>query len=177
MNDAIPDDPLERLLLADESDAAPELRARLRQATLGCVRRNRRVRQLCRLGAVTSVLLALAALWYIRFNRVQDERANPRISVNVQPVPQKTEPAPAVTTPVSAADLEWQAFDSQGEERSRRYFQAGNRYLEMEADYASALRCYSQALADVSPRDLEFTPDDSWLLLTLKNARRQGVNQ
>jgi hypothetical protein len=74
----------------------------------------------------------------------------------------------------TAQALESQAFDSFApKERAARYFQAGHRYLEEENDAESALRCYRQGLDAAGGDDLEITPNDSWLLLALKNARHK----
>jgi hypothetical protein len=173
MNDSMMDDPFEGLLGGNGADPPPALRERLRQTTLGHVRHRRRVRRLGQACAAAAVLLAVT-VWYSLSGPPPDDGQQ----ALVKPLPPPVTPAVTAPSParISAAELEWQAFDSLGEDRSRRYFEAGNRYLEVEADYSSALRCYSQALADASPRELEFGPNDSWLLLTLKNARRQGVN-
>jgi hypothetical protein len=117
--------------------------------------------------------LVAALTWY----GASGKQESPQLVVAPEPPAPPAVGPPVTATHVSATELEWQAFDSQGDERSRRYVEAGDLYLELEADYAAALRCYSQALADASPRNLEFAPNDSWLLLTLKNARKQGVNQ
>lgn len=184
MNDFMRDDPLERLLGAGEAES-PALRERLRQETLGCVRRRRRVRRLWQASAAAAcVLVACFVIWHgMRSRVVQDPEQNARHNVAEvkpapapQPVPQPeaipVAAAPAEADPLTAAALEWRAFDSQGEERSRRYFEAGDRYLEVERDYASALRCYSQALADARPGELEFATDENWMVwmvLKLKN--------
>ena len=68
--------------------------------------------------------------------------------------------------------LEWQAADS-NEPRADLYLRAGDRYLEEDADYQSALRCYRGALDAGSDRDLAIAPDDSWLLMVLKDARQK----
>src|SRR6266851_1490768 len=60
-------------------------------------------------------------------------------------------------TPPPPVVLEWQATDSK-EPRAGLYRQAGDRYLEEDADYQSALRCYRGALDAGSDRDLAIAP-------------------
>jgi hypothetical protein len=92
------------------------------------------------------------------------------------PVPE-THPAPQAqahsepATAATAAVLEWQAVDSK-EPRADLYRQAGDRY-EDDGDYQSALRCYRGALGAGSDKDLAIAPDDSWLLMVLKDARQK----
>jgi hypothetical protein len=79
-----------------------------------------------------------------------------------------TPPAP----PDSPLGQEWQALDSP-EQRPEAYREAGDRYVAEEADYQSAVRCYREALDAGSERDLAIQPDDSWLLMVLKDARQK----
>jgi hypothetical protein len=96
-----------------------------------------------------------------------------------------TEPTPAPSTVVVADDRmmppappasplaqEWQALDSP-EQRPEAYREAGDRYVAEEGDYQSAVRCYREALDAGSERDLAIQPDDSWLLMVLKDARQK----
>jgi hypothetical protein len=77
-------------------------------------------------------------------------------------------PAP----PASPLAQEWQALDSP-EQRPEAYREAGDRYVAEEGDYESAVRCYREALDAGSERDLAIRPDDSWLLMVLKDARQK----
>jgi hypothetical protein len=67
---------------------------------------------------------------------------------------------------------EWQAFDSR-ERRTEQYLRAGAEYLKEESDPQSALRCYRQALDAGSDADLVVRPDDDWLLMAIKDARKK----
>jgi hypothetical protein len=74
--------------------------------------------------------------------------------------------------PTSPVALEWQALDSP-QPRPDLARQAGDRYAAEEGDYQSALRCYRDALDAGSDRDRAIQPNDSWLLMVLKNAREK----
>jgi hypothetical protein len=67
---------------------------------------------------------------------------------------------------------EWQAFDS-GEDRAEQYLRAGADYLMEESDPQSALRCYGQALDAGGQTSLAVRPDDDWLLMAIKDARKK----
>jgi hypothetical protein len=56
-------------------------------------------------------------------------------------------------------------------ERARFFCRAGDRYLQHDGDLSAALRCYARALEIGSASDLSVSPDDSWLLMALKQAR------
>jgi hypothetical protein len=58
-------------------------------------------------------------------------------------------------------------------ERAAQLRKAGDLYLEQANDYAAALRCYSQAFNAAGPEALEFSPDDNWLVMAIKTARRK----
>jgi hypothetical protein len=59
-------------------------------------------------------------------------------------------------------------FDRPAPRRAERYLEAGNYFVDEAHDYASALRCYEQALAGGDASALEITPDDNWLVMALK---------
>jgi hypothetical protein len=90
-----------------------------------------------------------------------------------QPAPEEP-PPPAAAASVNPLDLEWTAFD-EGDDQKRvsLYFQAGDLYLEKQNDYESALRCYSQALHYCQAPQLEFNPNDNWLVKALKRDHRK----
>jgi hypothetical protein len=93
-----------------------------------------------------------------------------------QPAPERTPtpvpvpPAPEVAT--SARDLEWQAVENP-DRRAELFRRAGDRYLNDENDLESAVRCYKHALDAGSDTDLKIAPQDTWLLVSLKNARQE----
>jgi hypothetical protein len=68
--------------------------------------------------------------------------------------------------------LEWRALDG-SEHQTEQYRQAGAQYLKDESDPQSALRCYGQALDAGGEPGLAVRPDDDWLLMALKGARKK----
>jgi hypothetical protein len=60
---------------------------------------------------------------------------------------------------------------------ARRFREAGDRYLKDLADYRAALRCYRNFLDEADLADRAVTPDDTWLLTSLKRAREQESTQ
>src|SRR5262249_17583435 len=81
-------------------------------------------------------------------------------------------PKPDGDTDVSPLALEWRALDSP-QKRPDLFRQAGDRYLREAGDVQSALRCYRTALDMASDEDAAVSPDDSWLLMTLKQAKQK----
>jgi len=92
-----------------------------------------------------------------------------------EPKPPIDEPKPPIVAKaVQPRELEWTAFDAADDaERARLYYQAGDLYLEKHADYESAVRCYAQAIHYSEPHNLEFTPNDNWLVMALKRDHRK----
>jgi hypothetical protein len=93
------------------------------------------------------------------------------------PRPNRQEPAPPRLVSVDTlqpGELEWKAFDApDDQERRRLYFQAGDLYLAASQNVEAAVRCYEQALSYCSARELEFDPNDNWLVMALKTDRRK----
>ncbi len=58
-------------------------------------------------------------------------------------------------------------------ERAARLREAGDRYLNEQGDPEAALNCYSKSLSAGTADDAKFSPDDSWLLMAIKNAREK----
>jgi hypothetical protein len=89
-------------------------------------------------------------------------------------VPSKVAPPPVLTP----AQLELVAEQTTVKaESARRFREAGDRYLKELADYRAALRCYRNFLDEADPVDRAVTPDDTWLLTSLKRAREQESTQ
>jgi hypothetical protein len=87
-------------------------------------------------------------------------------------------PPPAVVRVPSPAELELQAEQTPVKaEAARRFREAGDRYLRDYADYRAALRCYRNFLDEADPDQLQVTPDDTWLLTSLKRARELESTQ
>jgi hypothetical protein len=136
------------------------LRDRLRERSAGAVRWRRRRRQLVRV-AVLAAFFA-AGLW-------TGHRPAP-----TPPVPVVAERAarPLPESEMPALVLEWEALDG-AQDRALRYRVAGDRYLAEEGDLASAVRCYGGALDAGTAADLDVSPDDNWLLMVIKDARKK----
>ncbi len=155
-------DPLEPLL-GPPPVAHPDFRERLRLQTSQVLRRRRRVHRLTRLATCAACLLAVALWWW--------QARLPQAIVPDQAV--LPTPTPAAAKEQTAVALEWQAFDSPEPERAAHYLAAGNQYVEETQDYAAALRCYEQALAD---QQQEIRPDDNWLVMALKMDQKRREN-
>lgn len=165
-------DPLLELLKLQASLESAELKRRLREQTSGLVRRRRVARRLAIAGSLAASLLAIATVVYL-IDRFRDQPTPdlPPVAEAPKPVEPKVEVAPEVVSPVA---LEWRAFDSQSD-RAAAYILAGNKYLEASQDMESALRCYAQALDACNAEQLDIAPDDNWLVVSLKNARRKEM--
>ena len=89
----------------------------------------------------------------------------------------KDESPPPRAIARSPAELELEAEQALVRAESARLFrEAGDRYLREYADYRAALRCYRNSL-DADPVALTISPDDTWLLTSLKRARAQESMQ
>jgi hypothetical protein len=98
------------------------------------------------------------------FVKVREEAPTPKID------------APSITpkNPPSAAELELEAEKTLVKaDSARRFREAGDRYLSDFADYQSALRCYRNFLDEADAADRAVTSEDTWLLTSLKRARKQ----
>jgi hypothetical protein len=74
---------------------------------------------------------------------------------------------------VPAGVLERWAPAVSEEQPAQLYRRIGDRYLKEEADVQAALRCYTQALENSSAADLASAPEDDFLLMALKDARKK----
>jgi len=68
--------------------------------------------------------------------------------------------------------LEWRAIDHP-EQAGTAYRAAGDRYLAENADPGAAARCYGSALSAGPAEDLTIDPNDSWLMMAIKDARQK----
>jgi hypothetical protein len=144
-----------------------------------------RLRWVVCLGVAASIILTMVTAYFaIRSGFVAPRPRKDLADRVVTPPPPKDEPkpqpAPDEPTPPAAAasvnplDLEWTAFDEHNDQkRASLYFQAGDLYLEKQDDYESALRCYRQALTYCEAHELEFNPNDNWLVMALKRDHRK----
>jgi hypothetical protein len=147
------------------------LRQSIWRQTTSVLRRRRLIRRagvLCLLaGCYAAGLLTMSALkpaqqgvQVVVYHTV--EREVPSVSPSPAPVE-------------SAVALEWRAFDST-ERRAELYERAGDLYLAQLNDVASAARCYRQSLDATPTNELVVSPDDSWLLTSIKEARLKERN-
>jgi hypothetical protein len=72
----------------------------------------------------------------------------------------------------NAVIVEWEAVDNT-DRQMIIYQEAGDRYLEEERDPLEALRCYGNALDSAGGEDLAISPNDTWLMMAIKNARQK----
>lgn len=170
-------DPLQELLRPLPQPEPIELRQRLRLQSGRSVRRRRIVRRTAIV--VVNVIVVIGAwvlfgnsmIWLANWSREHRQPDAPIVKVAPKVLDQEVAPS-LPEAAVAPIDLEWQAFDSQTN-RAANYFLAGNKYLEANQDMESALRCYAQALDACSVQQLDIAPEDNWLVVTLKNARRK----
>jgi hypothetical protein len=171
-------DPLEELLrpAADEGDLSA-LKQKLLGRTLDLLPGRRRWRGAVLAGALAASFL-LGALAMGLLNHLWASSDPPAQADQVPPP--KELPAPRTPTrtvakaPATALAKEWDAFDSK-DRRAQRFARAGDQYLQEDQDLGSALRCYRQALAAASPTELAVQPEDNWLVMALKTARRKEI--
>jgi hypothetical protein len=170
-------DPLDDLLRPSNASGNETLRRQLLERTTR-VLRGRRRRRLVAYAAALAVCYVAGLLTVYCFGPRPIERIEiVQKSPGAEPSPVQSQPAPVapvvpVAKPSSAVAAEWKAFDSD-QHRRELYRQAGDRYLTEDADPASALRCYGQALNGSSDKDLAISANDDYLLMLVKNARQK----
>jgi hypothetical protein len=160
-----PDDNLcDALLGTVPPPADPDLRRRLLRQTTRLLRR--------RVWGGRLLLAAVLAACYL--GGVLTGRLAPDVPAHSDPPAPQVSPAPpaAVVEASTPALLEERAFDSL-DERAALYRRAGDRYAAEQGDWESALRCYRNSLDVAADKDLEIAPGDNWLLMALKEARKQ----
>lgn len=173
MND--PHDPLDELLTPRPAPAGePAWKESLLRQTAGVLRRRRRLR---RVAAVAALAACFAAGMLTM--RLVTPPAPAEVRVVVIEHPAMLAPAPEAVVQAqlpkpeqTGLALEWQAVE-EPERRAELFRRAGDRYLTAENDLESAVRCYRRALDAGSADDLKITPQDTWLLISLKNARQE----
>ncbi|HYV36461.1 MAG TPA: hypothetical protein VE988_12190 [Gemmataceae bacterium] len=166
-------DPLDDFLDRSFSCDPPEgLQIALRQKTTRMLTRQRWLRRLALAGAAAACYVAgLATMWLIppRTTIIQSEPPpNPPVVIVEKQIEQPL--VVDVNQPEKAIVYEWKAHDEPNN-RAANFFKAGDLYLVQENDAEGALRCYRQALDAGGLQALELTPDDTWLVSALKNAR------
>jgi hypothetical protein len=140
----------------------PGLREKLLDLTSAAVRsraRWRRARLAAALVAVYVAGLATAAPFLLGRART------PERTVEERPAPGG---APGSTDP---EEIRRRVPDAPPSERARLLQLAGTLF-EKRGDFAAALECYRQVLELSSPPALKSEPEDSWILVALKQATR-----
>jgi hypothetical protein len=148
----------------------PGLRQRLLDRTTKALRRRRWMR---RLGWAAALAVGcLGAVLFLTLRPAPAPTPTP-----TPPPPDKDGPAPPVVeqSRPSAHDLEWVAVED-SERRAEPYRAAGDRYLTEHGDLDAALRCYGEALNRGGDEALAINPEDSWLLMMIKDARMREKN-
>lgn len=168
-------DPLDELLRPSAAAGSDEtLRRRLLDQTTRALRSRRRRRVVAWAVALAACYLAGVLTVYgfgpPRIERIEIVQKAP----GPKPSPPQPLPAPAApdASPDAAVAAEWKAFDAD-QHQSELYRQAGDHYMNEDADPASALRCYGQALNGASDKDLAISANDDYLLMLVKNARQK----
>jgi hypothetical protein len=167
-------DPLADLLRPTvEADAGLPFRGRLLNQTIRALRSRRRRRVAVWVAALAACYVAgVLTVYWLGPRRV--ERV---VVVQKAPTPEPSTPTPVKPAapdakPTTAVAMEWKAFDAD-QHRPELYRKAGDRYMNEDADPASALRCYGQSLNGSSDKDLAISVNDDYLLMLVKNARQK----
>lgn len=169
-----PHDDLEDLLTPRPGQSSPHLRESLHRATQRALGRERWMRRAARVAAVAAVfLVGVLAGWLIRpeRERVIEVAAEAVAIPIIVPVPIPEFRSTDSSGPrVAAGQVELQAeMADDRAEAARLYRQAGDAFLR-DQDYANATRCYRLHLNRGGDNALSLATDDSWLLISLKNA-------
>jgi hypothetical protein len=152
-------DSLDELLMPSVDPVGDAFRRDVFARTTSVLRRRRRAVQLARLTGLAACFVA--GLLLMR-----------ELPLERLPPPPRPVPPPPITEPTSASALEWEAIDHP-ERAAPLYRAAGDRYLTKDADPEAAARCYGSALSAGSSEDLTIDPNDSWLMMAIKDARQK----
>jgi hypothetical protein len=161
---------------------SPEFRERVLRRSIAAVRW--RVRRPMILGVAAVILAYVAGIGTVhliggpageQLKAVPESAASP-----------PAQPAASLKLPVSdallaalpsnPARIKGRIFDASPAEQRRILRKAGDRYLSEYLDIGGALYCYRELLEREDPAARAASdPNDSWLLLSLKEARRKEV--
>jgi hypothetical protein len=94
------------------------------------------------------------------------------ISVPVLTPSDSPDPVQAVGT-LSSNEAELEAEQQDDPASAAKYYKAAGDAFLRDQDYPNATRCYRLYLTRAGATALSITPDDSWLLVSLKNAAFQ----
>ncbi len=158
-------DPLEKVL-APLTPHPP--RAEVFDRTVQVIRRKRRHKRLAGIGVLCAAYAA-GLLTVLACQPPPPETILAEVRASDPPAVEQ------VTQVPSPAEVEWRLFD-QPEFSQGLYRLAGDLHLA-DADPAQAVRCYGNSLDAGQTQDLEVEPDDSWLLMAIKQARKKERNE
>jgi hypothetical protein len=101
----------------------------------------------------------------------------PASEKNLAASPAKASDESAYVSPDEDADVPAVVLERIGaslnkQQRAAYYQRAGDRYLELYGDLASAVRCYKQSLDAATEAQLAIASGDNWLLIAMKKARQ-----
>jgi hypothetical protein len=168
-------DSLENMLSGIPGEASEELRQTIQRKTLTVLRRRRWLRRSIWIAGLTGCYAAgILTMAFLRspaspaIVATPPETALPAKASPDQVTSEKEKPE-HIQPPDSALALEWQALDSE-QKRPDLFLLAGDKYLQGN-DLKSAMRCYRGALEGACEYDLLITAKDTWLLMSLKEAK------
>lgn len=147
-------------------------RAEIVRQTSRVVVRRARVRRAVRMaGTVGVFVVGGLAGWFAKPTPEPVVRTE-YVTVPAPAPPTPPPPAPSPGEYVSADRVELDAERAADRaEAARLYRQAGDKYLP--TDPGQAARCYKLFLMYAGPADRSVSADDSWLLITLKQDRKE----
>jgi hypothetical protein len=168
-----PDD-LADLLSPSAADFSPAFRDSLLRQTERRLARGRLLRHGTRAVAMASIFAAGGLVgWLARPEREHTIEVPGSVETVFVPVPvlvPLNEPSIPAQAPLTAASAELRAEQQDDPiTAAMLYRQAGDSFLR-DQDYANATRCYRLFLACAGDSALTLDSNDSWLLVSLKNA-------
>jgi hypothetical protein len=176
---------IDQILMMSSPAAENEgLRQEVLVQTLRVLRQGRRRRRLGFIGLLVLCYAAGLGTWQAWKAPPLSPTSELRVvekEVNTEPqstraadlVPKEASPASVETDPAVPAVVLERIGASLSPERSAAYYRsAGDRYLEVEGDLASAVRCYKRSLDAASQAELGISTEDNWLLMAMKKARQ-----
>lgn len=152
----------------------PPRRDELFRMTSAVIRRRMWVRRVWQTAAVGLVFAAGVGVGWV--GKPVPPTPEPELLPVVVPVliPSEEPPSAGPVAARTPAELELDAEQADGPASTELYRRAGDGFLTA-GRIESAVRCYRLHLSGV--RSAELMPDDSWLLVSLKNARRKEADR
>lgn len=175
-----PNDDLGEMLAPRPGEAPAGLRDRLLRQTQSRLQRQVWVRRGLRVGLAAAIFLAGGLTgWLVHQTPANESVPQPEkvfvaVPVAVPLIVESGSSAvPEMPQPLSGSQTELRAEqEDDPASAARLYRTAGDAFLR-EQDYANATRCYRIYLVRGGDAALSLAADDSWLLISLKNAAFQ----